>query len=309
MRILFAFTLRLLAAVWPSLTLKLSNALRIRGVTNALFSPGINTRYYSVNMRVDTREWIGYFIYVGRCYECVVLEIIRKYAPLYKTFFDVGSNIGLHALVFASSNRQSQVFPFEPIPDLYTKLEANIALNPELKHQITPICAGLADKTDLLKFAYKHDPRSRGEASLIIKENDPQDAIFVNCYSVLDVTEKLKVWPDFMKIDVEGAEVQVLESLVECVSKGKSAPDLLLEVHSWMFSPNEKVHSKRILDLLKNMNYHVWNVVELSDDKVLQEFQIERVEIQPSPEVLGYRSMLLASTDPKRFQSFTPDNP
>jgi len=293
---------------FPKLGLKIANALRIRSYTGWLFNRQLEVPYYGVRLKVSCIEWIGFFIYVGRCYECVVLDIIRKYALNYKVFFDVGSNLGLHALVLAHSNREARVIGFEPIPDLHAQFSANIRLNSDLKN-VSALCLGVADKTDLFQFDLKLDERCRGNASLICEAKVPEASkMWVSCYSFLDVSQKLNLWPDFIKIDVEGAELILLNGLKDAVKNGKSAPDLLVEVHGWMYHPHEKDHSDKVLAILHEMNYFIWLIVEENEKLIIQEDMRLPIEIQSIDEKTGLhgRAMLLASRDKNRFASFTP---
>jgi FkbM family methyltransferase len=290
---------------FPKIALRIANALRIRPLTNRFFKRKMEVFYFGARFYVDCEEWIGFFTYVGRCYECVVLDFFRRIAGNYRVFFDIGANLGIHSLVFAKANSHAQVFGFEPIPDLYSKFYKNIKLNSEISN-VTPLCLGIADETGLFPFDLKMDDRSRGEASLICNSEVPDASkMWVSCLSFKDLSLKFNVWPDFVKIDVEGAEALLLEGLKKMVEDGRPAPDMIIEVHGWMFTPNENIHSQKVMTLLRQMNYFIWHLIEDDSEIIIQEhgkIPFKTVPVHESEGIPG-RAMLLVSRDRNRFGS------
>ena len=62
---------------------------------------------------------------------------------------------------------------------------------------------------------------------------------------------------DFVKIDVEGAEMEVLDGMIETVSKYK--PELFIEVHGTNLEQKE-FNARNILNYLTQNNYSIYHI-------------------------------------------------
>jgi FkbM family methyltransferase len=143
--------------------------------------------------------------------------------------YDIGANIGYLSLVMARRvGPGGKVFSFEPAPNAYSVLQMNARVNRDIQFQ--PVHIALADTTGSEPFSFfDYDVVSRlGDHS-----QDWSDA------NVIDVTvETLDHYretaelpsPNFVKIDVEGAEMRVLRGMEQTLRHAR--PTLLIEVHS-----------------------------------------------------------------------------
>jgi FkbM family methyltransferase len=151
----------------------------------------------------------------------------RELAPG-MTFFDIGANVGFVTLVAASLVGPSgRVVAFEPVPGNVAAIRENLALN------------GI-DWVELRQTAVA---RSAGSASLIVSEvsafsrlahisvpSEARDRIEVPVTSVDELLAASSVpKPDVIKIDVEGAELEVIEGMRDTLAQLR--PVLLCEVH------------------------------------------------------------------------------
>jgi FkbM family methyltransferase len=68
--------------------------------------------------------WSGF-----RGFEPETARIFYRLAKKSKVVFDIGANIGYYTLLAAISNKEAQVFAFEPVPRIYEYLNHNIELN------------------------------------------------------------------------------------------------------------------------------------------------------------------------------------
>ena len=132
--------------------------------------------------------------------------------------FDIGANVGLYSLLLA--NKAKRVFAFEPFPRNIEYLSRIIALNNLQNVTIVP-CA-ISDRTDLFSFE-SGDNCALGHLS----EAGDQPVVAVSCDVFI---EKFKSIPDLIKIDVEGAEVSVLQGARIILTEKK--PTILLSIHS-----------------------------------------------------------------------------
>lgn len=282
---------RVLTRFHFSLGIRIANSLRIRKWSGWVFDCMVETEYYGVRLKVNCHEWHGFYIHIGQCYERSVLNWIRQNAYRYPVFFDVGGNIGLHSLVFALSNPSAKVTTFEPVPNLAAQVKTHVFLN-QMADRIRMIQTAVADRSGEQTFDLGEDSRNLGVGSLVFKSDKAKHTMTVKTASLSDLLEQDSIWPDLIKIDVEGAELLVLEGMDRALGNGSPLPDILMEVHSWMF-PSEKNHSQKIFQWLSKYRYTVWAMNE--DNGALE-------KVDDDSSLLG-RSMILATSDSNRFNA------
>lgn len=123
------------------------------------------------------------------------------------TVLDVGANIGWYAVRFAKRQAGVRVHAFEPLPQSHAFLQRNVAAN-GVGQQVTCYNFGLSDRSGSFEFFIA--PGSGTNASLVNVAQAP-DARRVVCLALtLDQwCSNHEVRPDFIKCDVEGAELLV----------------------------------------------------------------------------------------------------
>tara|TARA_B100000287_G_scaffold430074_1_gene484630 strand:+ start:1384 stop:2109 length:726 start_codon:yes stop_codon:yes gene_type:complete len=124
-------------------------------------------------------------------------------------FVDVGANIGSYSLL-AAKTRKTTTYAFEPHPLNFAELCTNIYLN-NLKN-ITPYPIALTDSSKFDTFNISQ--MIPGAADNSFAENSRLgESISLGCYGTkLDnlFIEGVIEQPDYIKIDVDGAELNVL---------------------------------------------------------------------------------------------------
>ena len=124
-------------------------------------------------------------------------------------FLDIGANLGLFSLLAARHPRCEKVIAFEPLPDIFRNLEANIRRNGAGK--VEPILGAVSATRN--RWAYlSFDARHSGMST--IGERRP-GAVRAPVISAETLDSLLPGPPGavVVKIDVEGAEVDVLSTL------------------------------------------------------------------------------------------------
>lgn len=141
---------------------------------------------------------------------------------------DAGSNIGIAMLFFKKQYPEAKVLCFEPDPNAYAILEKNINAN-HLK-EVVAVNSALSKNNGVTPFFGEIsglDADSRGNSIIDVwgQQRKTSSKILVN-------TERLSTYikseVDFLKIDIEGAELQVLQELGE---KIRFVRELVIEVH------------------------------------------------------------------------------
>ena len=156
----------------------------------------------------------------GQFYEQPELALIKAHFPQGGTFVDIGSNIGNHSLYVAAFLQPSRIIPFEPNPVAYRLLLSNVALN-GFGHlfDLQFVGLGLSD-SKATGFAMTPRDTNLGAARMQAGEGD--------IATVTGDEALAKVTPDFLKIDVEGMEMMVLNGLKETITR--CTPTILIEV-------------------------------------------------------------------------------
>jgi FkbM family methyltransferase len=136
--------------------------------------------------------------------ETRVMDILVEHS---RNILDVGANVGFYSIRFAKRLPNARVFAFEPMPISHAFLQRNVAAN-AVGARVTTFNYGLSETGGAVEFFVS--PAAGTNASLK-NVAGAQDAT-----SVIGLTLTLDQWvnnqkiaPDFIKCDVEGAELLV----------------------------------------------------------------------------------------------------
>jgi FkbM family methyltransferase len=151
-------------------------------------------------------------------------------------FLDIGSNIGRWAIFVAKENPLIEVYAFEPEPSNFISLKKNIALN-KLKN-IVPNNLACGSKTGQVPLFLSES--NTGGHSLAWKT---KKKIQVKSDTVDSVIYSKNKIVSLVKIDVEGAELDVLKGLKKILVRDK--PKLIIESYDF----------KKIMSFLKTYGY------------------------------------------------------
>lgn len=164
-----------------------------------------------VRFLLDPRQLIDYNLYFNGVYEKYTTNTIKKLVTKDMICFDIGANIGAHT--FAMAKICNKVYAFEPTTWAYDKLLINNSLNHFKNIQL--LKCGLSDKTETKNIYIR--------SSWPLFSNP--DKVEENVYFTTIDDFGLQV--DFMKIDVDGYEPQILTGGIETIKKYK--PIIIIE--------------------------------------------------------------------------------
>jgi FkbM family methyltransferase len=121
------------------------------------------------------------------------------------TIVDLGANVGLSARFLSERYRDAQVLAFEPDPDIFELAKRNVRAHP----QVSLRNAGVAGEPGQLEL-HRFPGGSWGTSSFVtiqeVAETFTADAVTLD--SIIDEVGDI----DLLKIDIEGAEYEVLEA-------------------------------------------------------------------------------------------------
>lgn len=163
---------------------------------------------------IQTHHRLGHF------YEPEELEIISNHFVKGTVFLDIGANVGNHSIYTALFLRPAEIIPIEPNPVAFEVLESNIRLN------------GLEDMFDLSYLGYGVSDAPTSGASIHFRNRNIGGGKIVPEGGDIELVTGDMVCKDrhigFIKIDVEGMEMDVLRGLGETLKR--SQPKMFIEV-------------------------------------------------------------------------------
>jgi FkbM family methyltransferase len=137
--------------------------------------------------------------------------------------FDVGANIGIFTCWLAALG--GSVHSFEPIPETFCRLRMNVKRNPGLSN-VKLNCMAVGSDSSLLQFEVRDDSPGTNHISV----NSSNQGSYVPSISLDEYCDQLGISSvDFLKIDVEGMEPNVLIGASDLM-KNQSIRAILLEV-------------------------------------------------------------------------------
>lgn len=178
--------------------------------------------------------------------------------------FDIGANLGWYSLHVAKMKPNCKIYAFEPLPATFAYLSENIKLN--RLTNITIFNFGFSDSDGTFTFFY--DPQLSVNASLT-NLSESQTTQEVNCIvQTLDrFIEKTMINIDFLKCDVEGAELLVFKGGRETIKQ--NLPIIFSEMlRKW--SAKFNYHPNDIIKSLKDLGYQCFVI----EDRMLKQFEL-----------------------------------
>lgn len=172
--------------------------------------------------------------------------IIKNALKKGDVFVDVGAHIGYFSLMAALKiGNRGCVFAFEPAPVNFHLLLRNINLN---KFQnITAIRKAVFDKKKKINLYFS---KTNTGDHRVFDSGDNRNFLKIEAINLDDFFDKRNERIDFIKIDVQGSEIKVLEGMKKILKKEK----LKMFIEFWPYGIKMNGDDpKRLLDLiLKN---------------------------------------------------------
>jgi FkbM family methyltransferase len=188
----------------------------------------IQLRGFPLLMEVVPQYSIDRAIFLYGIWEISSTRFVERFLEQGMTFIDVGAATGYYSLIAAHLvGPGGMAYSFEPHPLLKAKLERNVALN-SLRNVVSHPEA-VAAHTGTIAFYETEDKGNYGTSSLILPPDQPTRRSMAPCVTLDDFVRSLpRQGVDLVKIDVEGAEMSVLEGATKLLST-REGPALLFE--------------------------------------------------------------------------------
>lgn len=190
-----------------------------------------------IKFEVDITEGLDLSLFLFGNFQKHVSD--NKYITLSENaiVFDVGANVGIMSLNFAQKTKHGKVYAFEPTHYAMSKMKRNLELNPEIASSIIPVNTFVScdekKSTDIKAFSsWKIDKKVGADqhqvhgGSAMSTEGVPTLTLdeFVKAEEVVSL--------DFIKIDTDGHEFDVLSGAKQTISKFR--PDIIFELGQYV---------------------------------------------------------------------------
>jgi FkbM family methyltransferase len=190
---------------------------------------------FPVKLPQDKQMWIG-------TWELEFAKALHNAVQPGFVCYDIGGYKGYYSGIMALKGA-SLVYVFEPVPQNAEKINKLIALNPGLPVHLKQYAVSDTNGSAVFKIM-QEETMGKLEYSSFQRSESSVNELKVQCVTIDDLVENGLPAPDFIKIDVEGAEEMVLKGGCKILNEKK--PVLMIEIHS-----NEI--GKACLELLKNI--------------------------------------------------------
>ena len=190
----------------------------------------LNKKYFLINFmdvkfNLDIQEPIDKSIILFDYYENeqlrLTIELITKYKV--NIFFDIGAHCGIYTLIMANKFDNLIIHSFEPINFSFKRLKNNILLNKRNKN-INTYSYGLSSSNRTLRMkGYNKDNYIQLGGFGVINKKDKLKNNFITEaeFKKGDDYFNFKNQIIFLKIDVEGHELDVLNGLEKLLNSNK----------------------------------------------------------------------------------------
>ena len=159
------------------------------------------------------RCWLG-------LYEHAKQRLIVREVRENTVFWDVGANVGFYTLLASMLVGSGKVFAFEPVPRNLSYLKKHLALNEVVNAEVLPLA--ISDKNGSSSF--------ETEDSGFMGRLSDQGRLLVSTATLDGLVDEGKVLPpDYVKIDIEGAELFALRGARQTFQRFH--PTLFLATH------------------------------------------------------------------------------
>lgn len=169
-------------------------------------------------------------------------------------FYDIGSNVGFHALTANRLIQNGKIYAFEPMPAVRAIFEKHISLNHKLisNHKISVLPIAISNEEKQVEFS---NDANHSDGNTYIKDSNvfkaAKNKITVQCRSIDGLIKQGYEKPNILKIDVEGAEYDVLQGAIEALQNDH--PYILLATHDCHLPGVQQ----KCVEFLTGLGYHV----------------------------------------------------
>lgn len=176
---------------------------------------------------------------------------------------DVGMNLGQTLLRVKSVHDKVRYVGFEPNSACFNYVNQLARVNKLVNYEIVPV--GLSDKTEILSLRFFQNTDVDTEASVVSgfrDEKSVRKVMNVPVFSFNALSHLYKAKIGIIKIDVEGAELNVIKGMLEKIKEDR--PYIILEVlPSYSIKNIDRIdRQNKIVEILQNVEYSILRIIK-----------------------------------------------
>jgi len=206
-------------------------------------------------------------------YEEFETEIVKKIIKKGDVVVDIGANIGYYTLLFAKLvGNDGKVFAFEPEPTNFELLKKNSEINSY--KNVTLIKKAVSNKTEKTMLHLSKD--NKGSHTLVNTKYD-DGSIEIESIRFDEYFKKYSGKINFIKIDIEGSEVNAIKSMFSFLRKMEQIK-ILVEFSPFMINKSG-INPKTFLNLLTDLDFKTYEldgkkrrIVPVDEHKLLKQY-------------------------------------
>ena len=224
---------------------------------------GISITFNGLKLKIPGR----YYGYFSQEYENDNFHFLKEKIIPGTICIDVGAHIGIYSVYMAKLSN-APVFSFEPTPSSIKTLREVVAIN-HCEHTVTILTVAVAERKGKTSFYLNNSVLPGSDDTRVAEANSlvyvdfgktiNKEKIEVDTVSIDDFAETNNVKIDFIKIDAEGAELNILEGAGKTILKDR--PSGIISVHCFAFIDKEQtladiwqiVSDYKLIPLFKNI--------------------------------------------------------
>lgn len=213
---------------------------------------------YGLKFHLNTHEYIGWNIFFLGSYEPDTNAILAEFIKPGMIVIEAGANHGSETVIIASLvGINGKVFAFEPIPKIIDKLLINININ-KLNKIIKVESLALGESNKNIVFHIPYDNESNQGVSSKYKFGSKSDTLVVQQVKLDSWIQENHISKiDFIKMDIQGSEYDLMLGASECLAKFN--PIVYLEADE-IQTQNGSTSLESLYNILKTHSYDVFSV-------------------------------------------------
>lgn len=190
----------------------------------------------TIKLKTNQTDFVAFWVYWKGLYTYEYTAIFEKIIGKVNGFVDIGSNGGLYSLIAAKKSENIKILAFDPSNAANYFVNENIRIN-GFSDKIRFFKIAMSDKTETLDFfevknrKYPYLKYNLGGSSSLINHPKLFNQISVQAYSFdsfLAENPEHNFEIDFIKIDAEGAEPNIIRGMKKTIEKYK--PIIVCEI-------------------------------------------------------------------------------
>ena len=202
---------------------------------------------------INTKDLIGWKIFFFGEYEQDTNTVLSKYIKKGDVVIEAGANIGSETLLISKLVGQGSVYGFEPNPYTFERLSINVSVNSLTNVKVFDCALGESDGNINFNI-YPKNFCNPGMSSKYMETPITQKITVVQKTLDSFIKQNNIDKVDFLKMDIQGAEMDLLLGAGETIRKHK--PTVFLEAFA-LFND-----TKALFEKFKEYGYNVYLIKE-----------------------------------------------